>query len=802
MAKMDEDTLLTILQTQESLSAQFVWGTLAQERRAAQKEFYRAPYGNEEEGWSSIVTSEVQDTIEWILPDLLDMFLSTEDAVVFDPTEEADAKGAEEATQAVNYVFHKQNNGFLTLYTAFKDALTVKNCAVHWRKETVRSRRKIAVKQWTPEQLAMELQEDDDIIDVEQVQQPLMDLMGQPAVESQLVGDSLGGFQLNPNAGQPILQTLISGTISRPEERQRIRVDAFEPDNLLVQRDWTSPMLEDCPYVARSMEVTWSELKEMGLTKGIEPSDLAASTLPNIGEADDMRDGRRGLIDDDVRQSNEVERDDESLTRGFLRIEWVLVDWDGDGVSERREIYRLHDKILSNEECDEVPIATGSPILVPHRWDGMSMAEVMSDLQMLKTEMTRAVVNNVNLANNPRKTVLLDANGAPLANIDDVLDGRPGVMVRINRPEALGSDVTPFVGGQALGVMEYFDQMAEKRTGVSKMQQGIDPNALRTDRTAYEAGQLNNAAKARIKLIARVMAETVVKPIFKGILRLLTSGNMDPLSFRLGKEFVKLDPNEWRDSYDMTANVGLGTGDTDKRLAALGKIAQMQMSMAQSPLAEMFVTPQLLHKTMAETIKLSGFKNVADFIKDPGPQAQMPKPPPPPPDPKIQIEQMRIEAEAQRFQAESQQDFRKAQLDDERKQRELAAQNEMQSRNDQRDAERAMFSEQVKERIEAAKLEIDRQNNIDDNRRAIIVARIAHPEGNLEGFDINAETGEVFEKPDPLAPMLDALGALIEQNNAPKIVLRDDAGTVVGVQSGAQTRQVVRDQSGRVVGLQ
>lgn len=694
MARMDDDTLLSLLQEREQTSAQFVWGVLSQERRAAQREFYRAPYGNEEEGWSSIVTSEVQDTIEWILPDLLDMFLSTEDAVVFDPTEEADAKGAEEATQAVNYVFHKQNNGFLLLYTAFKDALTIKNCAVHWRKETVRSRRKIPVRGASPEMLAMLLQEGDEMLNAEQIPQPMIDPMtGQPAI--------------GPD-GQPFMQTLINGTISRPEQRQRIRVEAFEPDNLLVQRDWTSPLLDECPYVSRSMEVTWSDLKEMGLADGLEPSDLAASTQPYVGDADDARLGRRGLQDDEIRESNEVESDDESLTRGFLRIEWVLVDFDGDGIAERREIYRLSEKILSNEECDEVPIATGSPILVPHRWDGMSIAEIMSDLQMLKTEMTRAVVNNANLSNNPRKTVLMDAAGVPQANIDDILDGRPGVLVRQNRADALGTDATPFVGHQTLGVMEYFDQMGEKRVGVSKMQQGLDPNALRTDRTATEAALLNNAATKRIKLIARVMAETIVKPVFRGILRLLTSGDMDPITFRLGNEFVKLDPNEWRDNYDMTANVGLGTGDTEKQIAGLGKIAQMQMGMVQTPMGDMFVTPEQIYKTMAKTVKLLGFKNVSDFLKDPGPQAQLPKPSPPPPDPKIQIEQMKQQAEAQRFQAESQQEYAKAQLDDQRKQRELQAQNEMQARNDERDAALAAAEMLHREQSESNRLVFDK----------------------------------------------------------------------------------------------
>lgn len=787
MAKMDNYTLLSILQEQEESSAQFVWGTLSQERRESQREYYRAPYGNEEEGWSSIVTSEVQDTVEWILPDLLDMFLSTEDAVVFDPTEEADAKGAEEATQAVNYVFHKQNNGFLTLYTAFKDALTVKNCAVHWRKETVRTRRKIPVRGASTEMLAMLMQDDDELVNAQQVQQPLIDPMtGQPAT--------------GPD-GQPIQQTLINGTISRPEQRQRIKVEAFEPDNLLIQRDWTSPLLEDCPYVARTMEVTWSDLKEMGLTKGIEASDLAASTLPSIGDAEDQRNGRRGLPDDSREPGNDVESEDESLTKGYLRIEWVLVDFDGDGVAERREVYRLAEKILSNEECEEVPIATGSPILVPHRWDGMSVAEIMSDLQKLKTEMTRAVVNNATLANNPRKTVLTTADGAPLADIDDVLDGRPGGVVRIKQVGALGADVLPFIGGQALSVMEYFDQMGEKRTGVSKMQQGVDPNALRTDRTAYEAGQLNNAAKARIKLIARILAETTVKPIFRGILRLLTSGDIDPLTFRLGNEFVKLDPNEWSDSYDMTANVGLGTGDTEKQIAGLAKITQMQMGLVASPLGEMFITPQQLYKSQAKMVKLLGFKNTADFVTDPGPQAQLPKPPPPPPDPKIQIKQMELQAEAQRFQAEAQQEFAKTKLEDERQQRQLAATNELQRLNDERDGERQLIEAQSKERIELAKIEVTRQNNIDDNRTRIITARMSNPESQVEGFDIDPDTGDVFEKPDPLVPVLDALAMLAEQNSAPKIVVRDEAGNILGVQQGQQVRPIIRDEAGRVVGI-
>lgn len=628
---MDDDTLLSMLQELEDNSAQFVWGTLAQERRAAAKEYYRQPYGNEEEGWSSIVTSEVQDTVEWILPDLIDMFVSSDDAVVFEPTQAADAQGADQATDAANYVFYKQNNGFLTLYTAFKDALMFKNCAVHWRKETRRATRKERANGVTPEVLALLVEERDAKIVAanELAPQPLLDELGRPVLDA---------------AGNPIMQTLINALVSVPTERRVIKVEAFEPDNLRIQRDWTSPMLDECPYVARDLEVTLSDLKQMGFDVAAE--DLAASTQPGVGEALEQRRSRRGLTDELNDPTNEIEVDDESLTRGFLRIEWVLADYDGDGIAERREIYRLADKILSNEECDEVPVATGSPILVQHRWDGMSVAEIVSDLQLLKTELTRGVVNNAYAANNPRKLVLTDSQGAPQADVDDLLDGRPGGHIRVKQRDAVQWEATNFVGNQMFPLLEYVDQMGEKRTGVSKQQQGLDPNALRPDRTAAEVMMTANAAKARIKLIARILAETVVAPIFRGILRLLTEGDMEPIAFKLRGEFVELDPNEWRDSYDMTVNVGLGTGDKEKQLAVLRGIAQTQMGLAQSPLGPMMITPHQIYTTQAKMIALGGFKNVGDFINDPGP-AQLPSPPPAPPDPALQVAQIKAQADVQ-----------------------------------------------------------------------------------------------------------------------------------------------------------
>jgi len=593
MAKMDDIQLLSLLQAKEEEAAVFVHGTLAGEREKAMREYYREPYGNEEEGWSTIVSSDVQDTVEWILPSLLKIFTSTDEAVSFEPTRQEDVKGAEQATDACNYVFYKQNNGFLTLYTAFKDALWAKNCAVMWRKHDEEIPKTEMLKGLTFEQIAMIQQEKGAEIVQAGEPYPAVGPDGQPMLDEMM---------------QPVM--LVDVRLKTVEKRSIVKVEAFPPEDLLVERNWTSPLLQECPYVARLMRVTLSDLRQMGYD--VDADDFASGDAAAETSADaEYRVNRSGQGD-----FNEIEPDDESQTEGWLRIEFVLVDFDGDGIAERRCIYRLKDKILKNEEVSHVPIATSSPILNPHRWDGMSIAEAVSDLQQLKTELTRQILNSLYLANNPRTKVLTDAQWSPMANLDDLLDSRPGGLLRQRDPNAIQEHVTPWVGGQAFPMLEYVDGMRENRTGVTRYNQGIDANSL--NKTASGINQIMSASQQRIELIARIFAETLVKPIFQGILKLLTDGGMDKLAFRLRNEFVEYDPNEWRDWYDMTVNVGLGTGDKNQQLAHLQMIFQNQMSLLQLGVA----TPKQIYTTMQKITENAGFKNVGDFWVDPqGPGA-------------------------------------------------------------------------------------------------------------------------------------------------------------------------------------
>lgn len=649
--RMNNEALLTILQNNESDAAHYSFGALRTARQRAVESYYQQPYGNEEEGWSQIVTSDVQDTIEWILPELIEVFSSTDRVVEFDPTSAAEVKGAEQATDACNYVFTKQNNGFLVLMTAFKDALMLRNGYVHWRKETQQTIDKQQVRGATEMQVRyMESEgwERPDEKEIETHPQPIIDPnMGIPVM------DELG----RPLMGEPLL----SMRMTRVNERKIIKVEAINPETVLIDRSWSSPELADCPYVARMMEVTLSDLKQMGFDD-VAAEDLAASGQPEGGDHAERLPGRPGE-DDRHDERPGVDSEDESQTRGWIRIEWVLADMDGDGIAERLEVIRLQERILSAKDCDQVPMATAVSIMIQHQWSGMSVAETVADIQKLRTELMRQVVNNAVLANNPRTTVLTDIQGAPYADIDDLLDPRPGGILRQKRENAIGVNVTPFVGAQMFGMMDYIDTMREQRTGVSKQQQGLDPNALRPDRTAAEVMMTANAAKQRVKLIARMFAETLVKPMFKGILKLLSDGDMGPLAFKLRGEYVEMDPTEWRDSYNMTTNVGLGTGDKQQQMGILQSLFNTQMGVLQSPLGPMLLKPSQLYKTQAKMLDIAGFRNVQDYWTDPGPDP-FPKPQQQPPEAQIkaqaqmqieqaklqstgQIEQMRMQQEAQ-----------------------------------------------------------------------------------------------------------------------------------------------------------
>lgn len=749
--RMDDEDLLELLNRKEDAASHYIHGQLGTEREHSLRQYHRMPYGNEVDGESTIVASDIQDSIEWILPALLKTFTSTDKAVCFEPTTQKDVKGAEQATDACNYVFYKQNNGFLVLYTAIKDMLTVKNCAVMWRKHEIETVSSVPFKGATGEMLAMML---DDGGEIEQSYTvPILDEQGQ--------------MQIDPMTGQPVMG--YSGRIKKTEKKCIVKVEAFSPDSLLVQRDWTSPLLHDCPYVARMMRVTHSDITMMGLKCTVD--ELKSSDTQDYNS---NAQGGLANVGNMAEANHEDTSSDDSRAEGWLRIEYVLADKDGDGIAERLCVYRLQNKILKCEVTSHVPIATSSPILNPHRWDGMSMSDAVADLQELHTELLRQTLNNLYLTNNPRTKVLTDANWSPLANIDDLLDSRAGGVIRQRDVNAITEQVIPFSAGASMPMLEYVQGMRENRTGVSRQSQGLNPDSLNNTATGRQIDM--SASMQRIELIARIIAETLVKPIFQGILKVLTDGEMPKLAFRLRDEFVEYDPNEWRDQYDMTINVGLGTGDTTQKAQQLMAIMQLQ----EKGLAMGLVTPKHLYHSASKIIENAGFKDVQNFVQDP---SLAPPKPPEKPLP-IQIKEMEIQADGQKHQAEMQADIQKfaaetqmtretEQIKADAKLREIQGNLELQAANDQRDSEREQNKAVMDAQLEQQRIEFERWKAELAAQTQIYLEQLKL--GSAQPIDTGGDIN------DALATAIEGIRATMESMNRPKTIIRGPDGRAAGI---------------------
>jgi hypothetical protein len=677
MARKSDDDLLRFLENEQAETFQYGESVSASARNQAMRDYLRFPYGTEQEGRSNVVTSDVFDTVEGILPDLVEVFVSSDKAVVFDPVEKNDEEGAKQATNACNHVFYKQNNGFLVLYTAAKDALMLRTGGVKWYWEVKR----------TPDfetfcgdemQIALHLTMNPsaEVIGKEEVDYEPTDEENAQRAQAMLMGVEL-----------PPPPTRYKVRLKTIRKRGQVRVVPVPAWELEVSARHNSILLDECPYVAHKTQKTLSEITEMGFDVTVD--EVKAAKDERVTQDQEFYDNVRSQ--DTLNQSQEL---DDAMVRGWLREEYVLYDRDGDGIAERLKVIRLGKKILDCEEFSHVPIAAWTPYILTHKFEGISAADLVSDIQRMTTDILRNQIDNLALANNQETVVLTDANGNPKANIDDVLNRRIGGIMREQVQGAIRPYSERWVGIDAMPMVEMVAQIKEKRTGYSPVVAGLDADAL--DKTAFEVAKQSNERQKRMKLMARIMAEAMVKPMFRGIFKTLTDYCMERLAFRLNGEYVNYDPQEWRDGYDMTINVGIGSGDTLAQRQILMQVAQAQAAVAQSPYAPLLLDPDKVYNVQARLVEAGGFKNPEEFWRNPKGQPL----PPPGPNPEVMKEQAKGQIQLQLAQQSAQQDIAKKQAD-----------LQVQAQNDARDAEREERRMQMEHALKLEQIAADERRH-------------------------------------------------------------------------------------------
>ena len=590
-SKITEEELLSRIQG-EITDALGYSDVISEQRAKSMDYYYGLPFGNEVDGRSQYVDSSVMDTIEWIKPSLMRVFASGEEMVKFNPIGPEDVHAAEQATDYVNYIFTRDNNGWEILYTWFTDALLQKNGIVKcWWDET---------EEWNREEYnnleEMEftvLLEDDDVEVLEHT-----------------------AYEENGRAYHDVV-------ISRRAGKGRVRIENVTPDEFLIARE--SKSIEDSNFVCQRVLKTVSELREMGYDFDVD----------ELGSGDDMIEYSserlsRFAYDDSARYEGFGDSNPEEALRTFwLHESFVRTDYDGDGIAELRKVCSVGDKILANEPIDRIPFVSITPVKIPHKFFGLSIADLVLDIQLIKSTLMRNLMDNMYSQNFGRYAVLEGQ-----ANLDDLLTQRPGGVVRVKSPNAIMPLATPQLEQSSFEMLGYLDNLRESRSGVNKYSQGLNDNALTSHTTATAVNATMTAAQSRIELIARSFAETGVKELMKNIYELVLKNQDKERVVRLRNKWVPVRPDMWKEEYDCSVAVGIGNGNRDQQLAHLTTMLSFAADAMRGGLN--IVNEKNMYNMGAALVKNMGFQNVDDFLTNP-------EMVPPQPNPKEQMEQAELQ---------------------------------------------------------------------------------------------------------------------------------------------------------------
>lgn len=697
-------------------------------------------------GRSQVVDRSVFETIQWILPSLCRIFANGSDLVSVPPIGPDDEESAKQEAEYLNWVMTQQNPWFETFLIWATDAMMTRNSYAMAYADKQRITEVERYERQTEEGLALLLEDKGvEIVEArsypsEAPPQPALNPDGSPAVDEM---------------GQPVMlppENLYDIELRRVREKNKICVRVLPPERCKVSQFTPSYRLRDCDYFEYWDFKTISDLR----AEGFEIEDDIASD-----DTDTQEDSARDIYNEN-RQDDITH--DPAMRRVKVRMVWIKHDYDEDGIAELQYVVRVGREILYREEVSTIPVACMVPSPLPHRHMGISITDMVEDIQLIKTTILRQGLDNLYLANNPQKVI-----NRHMVNLDDVLISVPGGVIRTDDVNAVRYEVAPFVFNHAMEGLEYMDQIRENRTGTNRYFTGLDQNAI--NKTARGIEKLTTMAAQRVEQIARIMGsgvEDLARIVHELILK---SGHKDEV-VKIRGNWVQVDPAAWRKRTDFKIAVGFAAGDKDSLVARLQMISMSQFQALQMGLP--IVKPENIYSTMLELAKASDFATPERFWSDPN----LEQPQPQPPDP----------------------DMMKLQADSTAKQAELELQQESKG------ADIQLREQEMSQKFAMEKYKTDKQAETQ-----IILAQI-NRESGLEMESHKSALGkEKFDKVkvenlDKLDKAVDSMESLAESSAQQSAVMADvmqKMAEVMQSMSEAMTaeKRVIRDKSGKVVGV-
>jgi len=737
-SEMDDDAINAFIKQREAIADR---PEVSAEQAKAVDYYLRRPFGNEEEGRSQVISSDVWDVVEGLAPIILEPFVSSSDIVQFDATGPEDEDAAKQESDFVNFVVTQRNDAFIQFLAFAKAGLLLKNGIVKWwwdetHKTTLETYRGI-----TGDILAAMMQ-DSEVEIVGLTKNEPTEAAQLPPPQDQ---PPQGGMPPQGAMPPPGIQPQGMQPPAPPEPTYDVRIRTRKKDGyaryevvppeeiLVIGRD---PNIQKASFVQHRTRMTLSNLREMGYDVEDDINDGGDGDVTNS----DVYTARRRDQNNLYRDIDDQGSGDPALREVWYRETYCRLDVDGDGIAELRKICQVGNNILAKDEAEEIPFASWTPYQQLFEFSGRCPADEATEFQDVKTTLWRQSLDNLYTINNNR------VFAGKHVNLDDLLDNQIAGVVRIDAPDVRGqvASFPPQPLGQIIQPMiEYTDSAKENRTGFTRYNQGTDAESL--NKTATGVRLISQAGNKRTGLIIRSFAEQGVKPLMLGIHGLLRRHATKQETVRLRGKWVDIDPREWEMRYDMTVSVGLGTMDKQMELGTQQEILKMQAGLAPAG----FVTPENQYNAAAKFVELTGEKNADKYFTHPDkmPPKQAPDPMQ---DPKIMLEMAGHKLEAMKVERElAQKDRQLDQMD--RTLDQVDQKQGIEATNAQLDALARQHELQLKTEAHVRDLQAPHPQALAANAQAMQADQQAHSQG-VDQAQLAQSQQQIDNPPEPAQP--------------------------------------------------
>ncbi len=576
-SKLSDEQIVALVDDNVRKSIGYYDSEISRERRKVVDHYNAALPRPAHDGNSKYVSMDVYDAVESMKAALLETFSTGYKTVRFSPQNSDDVPMAAVATSYVDYVANRQNNLFEVMQTVIHDGLIARAGLAKVFYEESSDSYLQTIEDVLPDDFDMMLAEDN--VEIEEVEE-----------------DALGNY---------------SGTLRIYRDTSKVCVDAVAPNEFLIEPQ--AKDLDSITFCAQRYKKTLSELREMGYDEKLlddigEHDDVDLETDPEVISRHENIGSDRGFnvkgYQDQVRQVTVYEA-------------YIMLDKMGSGVAELYKVIKAGNSLLECERCMRRPFVAFVPLPIAHAFYGSNFGAKVIPIQNARTVLTRSILDHAMITNNPRYVVTKGG----LSNPRELIDNRVGGIVNVTRPDAISpmpqAALNPFI----FQTIQMLDEDKEDTTGVSRLSQGLNKDAISKQNSAAMVEQLATMSQQRQKIIARNFANNFLKPLYQMIYQLVVENEDEQKIVELAGNFVPVNPGAWADKRDVQVDLHLGYGEQEQEAQ---KYLAIHGLMSQDPVLSQMYTPENAFNLMSTVLENNGIKNVSDFLSPP----QQPQPDP------------------------------------------------------------------------------------------------------------------------------------------------------------------------------